>query len=112
MKFKYVIEDVITDLEDIDEVFVEISDEDTMQLFEDAGVTPCNEEGDPDEDYVYGELQFHFAKNTDDITEILLFPVYEDEGEVYNGDFINITNTIMDNKDLIADVIKAKNGVL
>ena len=112
MKFNYGIEDVITDLEDIDEVFVEISKEDTIQLFKDAGETPCNEEGDPDKDYVYGELQFHFAKNTDDVTEILLFPVYEDEGEVYNGDFINITNTIIDYKELIADVIKAKNGVL
>ena len=111
MNFKYVIEDVITDLEDIDEVFVEISKEDTIQLFKDAGETPCNEEGDPDEDYVNGELQFHFAKNTDDVTEILLFPVYEDDGDMYNGDFINLTKTIIDYKDLIADVIKAKNGV-
>lgn len=113
MKFDYEIEDVITDLEDVDEVFVEISKEITKQLFNEADDVPRNADGEEDHSYVWGELQFMFLKGTNNLCEILLFTVFEDEYDEGTcvGDFTNAPNSVYDYKELIADVIKAKNGV-
>ena len=105
MKFDYEIEDVVTDLDDVDEVYVEVSKDITKQLFENARETPVNQDGEEDDSYVSGEIQFIFAKGTDNLVEILLFPVYEDDdGGLINGDFIDPPDSIYDNEDLINDV--------
>ncbi len=108
MKFDYTIQEVITALDHTDEVYVEIAKDTMRQFYDIVHEIPCNGCGEPDESYVCGEIQFIFEKGTDNLAEILLFPVYEEEGDgLVNGDFIRLSEEICDNRDLI-NAVKAK----
>lgn len=104
--FDYTIEDVVTNLDGVDEVYVEISKDITEQLFKSAREIPVNVNGKHDESYVSGELQFIFEKGTGNLIEILLFPVYRSSssGDFINGDFIDSPDSIYNNDNLISDV--------
>lgn len=83
-----------TDLISFDTVYAEISKEQVKEIFDNAGAVPKNESLEPDGSYVSGEIQFNFDKDTDKLTEILVFPVYMDPDDSnnqcqLNGDFIN-----------------------
>ena len=69
-----------------------ITKELTAEIFERENELPRNNELDEDWTFKEGEVQFNFDKDTMDCTEILLFPVYEDEdGNSANvGDFIHV----------------------
>ncbi len=85
MKITYI--EVCTDLANTDEVYAKISKEDTKKLYESAGETPINQNGAEDHSYIEGEVQFIFEKDQT-LSEILLFPVYEEDDGFINGDFI------------------------
>ena len=96
-----------------DEVYIEISKETTKSLFHEVGSVPYNDGGSdtPDESYVLGELQFVFDKDTNNIREILLFPVYFDteEDQYQNGDFVNITNNLEYSEEIHLEILKRLN---
>lgn len=105
-KFKYEIDNVDLELYNTDEVYVEISREDTRKMYEEIRKWPINDNSEYDDSYVSGELQFIFDKGTDHLTEVLLFPVYEDENEeeFFNGDFIYPPGDVFNYTELIDDV--------
>lgn len=108
-KFSYEITDYTLELPSSDEVFVEIDKDTTAQMFKDQGCVPYNGYDEaPDETYVAGDLQYIFAKGTDDIVELLLFPVYEDKeckDSFENGDFIIPPDYVFDNEEVTNAVI-------
>ena len=96
-----------SELEDVDEVYINIEPEVVETLFREANTEPVNDEGYEDGTFVGGEIQFIFEKGTDEIDEILVFPVYSaDEDEFINGDFINAPASVYDYKELIDDAKK------
>lgn len=104
MNFKYEIYGYTLDL-GCDTVYVSLDKDTTAQMFKDRKSTPCNN-GKPDKEYVEGELQYNIAKDSDDILEILLFPVYKGAADWYeNGDFIIPPNYVLNNEDMKKDVI-------
>ncbi len=80
--------EVMTDLSDRDEVYAEISKEDIAKLFADAGAVAANDDGEKDDSYVSGEVQFFFSKEGE-LNEILIAPVYETEDGYVNGESID-----------------------
>ena len=78
-------------------VTAEINKEITAEIFKEEGAIPKNENLEPDDSYIVGELQFNFDIKTKELCEILLFPSYEDEdGGIVNGDFINVSDLFAD----------------
>lgn len=113
MDFKYEITDYTLELRLCDTVYVSLDKDTTAQMFKDRKSTPCNNNGKPDKEYVEGELQYNIAKDSDDILEILLFPVYKGaaDGEYKNGDFIIPPNYVLNNEDMKKDVISYLNQI-
>ena len=64
-----------------------ISREDTAFIFSVLGETTKNEDGEEDDSYTLGDVQFNFDGG--EISEVLLAPVYEDEESCVNGDFVD-----------------------
>ncbi len=83
------------------EIYASISKDATENYFKDAGITPKNDNGDEDLSYVEGEVQYMFDADGN-LGEGLLFPVYEQDGEFINGDFIEAPGDFWD----LADEIK------
>lgn len=76
-----------------------ISKENVQLIYELFDTQPKNDNYDPDDSYISGEIRFNFSKETNELEEVLLFPVYEDAPEDYglkNGDFIRINNLFSD----------------
>lgn len=106
--FDYEITESTTDLDDSDLVYVEISKEVIAKMFADAMETPENPFGEEDDSYESGEIQFIFDKDSENLQEILVFPVYADEdGDgCSNGEsFIDAPNSVWEYEDLIQDVV-------
>ena len=92
--------EAIFELDDCDEVNARISKEDLKALYDEAHCVPCNENGEEDDTYIEGEVQFLFNKDTDVVDEILAFPVYsEDQDAIVNGDFIDVTTELWEYRD-------------
>lgn len=96
------------ELDDCDEVYASISKEDVKNIFESKGYLTYNDEGDQDDSYISGEIQFIFRKNTEEIIEVLLFPCYEYEDCINNGDFIDITNEFAKYEDEAIEFLRKK----
>ncbi len=105
MELDYEVSEVVTDLANTNEVYVKISADDLKQIYDDVGEIPVNDEGDEDDSYTEGEIQFVFDKHNH-LDEILVFPVYEDDGAV-NGDYIDAPNNIWENNELNEAVVEA-----
>lgn len=79
-----------------------ISRENIQLIYELFDSQPKNDSGDPDNSYIYGEMRFNFNKETNELEEVLLFPVYENDPEddgldgLVNGDFIRIDTMFSD----------------
>lgn len=104
----YTIEDITMGLKDSDQVYVRIAKEDTEELHRKMHSIPININGEVDFDYEFGELQFVFEKETEDIGELLLMPVYqvqENPGDYANGDFIKLPEHIFDEETMYKDVL-------
>ncbi len=109
----YEVAEVITELADVDEVFLRISKEDTKQFFEDQGITlpETAEEGILEE----GEIQISFEKDLasfKDPTEILIFPVYKDTDETCNflncgEDFIYAPDSVYNDTEMLQDAFSS-----
>jgi hypothetical protein len=105
MSFKYEIADYTLELGLCDTVYVTLDKSTTSQMFKDKKSAPRKNDK-PNKEYVEGELQYNIAKDSDDIFEILLFPVYKKgTGEYENGDFIIPPDYVLNNKDVKKDVI-------
>jgi hypothetical protein len=99
---KFEFEEVITETS-VNTVCALISRADVYELFKKHNATPKNEAMEPDNNYTEGEIQFNYDKEDGSLFEILVFPIYEnDDGDIMNGDFLNITDT----NDLDEDYIK------
>ena len=99
---KVTVTDIVTELEDSNQVYVQLSREDTEKIFKDMDSIPKNEYNESDDSFTKGEMQFIFSKDGN-LEEILVFPVYEDTDcdAMTNGDFINAPNYIYESKELI-----------
>ena len=84
MKFS----DVIDELESCTMVTATLTREETEEIFKRKNRTPMNENIEPDDSYTQGEIQFLFEKDMSDVQEVLVYPVYEYEDSIVNGDFI------------------------
>lgn len=80
-----------------------ISRENVQLMYELFDAQPKNDDYDPDDSYINGEIRFNFNKETNELEEVLLFPVYEnkydpedDDDGLRNGDFIRIDNMFSD----------------
>ncbi len=62
--------------------------EQVAELFKDSSGIPKNDALEPDDAYTKGEIQFNFSKETEDLEEVLVFPIYEYDDSEINGDFI------------------------
>ncbi len=71
-----------------------LSKEQVKDIFTECGETPKDMLMENNEDYLEGELQFNFDKDTKRLTEILVFPVYASIEGLANGDFINAPDYI------------------
>ena len=106
MKFEYQITGYTLELKMCDIVYVSLDKDTTAQMFKDRKSVPCKNDK-PNAEYAEGELQYNIAKDSDDIMEILLFPVYKvgaDE-EYENGDFIIPPDYVLNNEDVKKHVI-------
>lgn len=111
MSFKYEIADYTLELGLCDTVYVSLDKSTTAQMFKDKKSVPRKNDK-PNKEYVEGELQYNIAKDSDDILEILLFPVYKKgTGEYENGDFIIPPDYVLNNKDVKKDVISYLNQI-
>lgn len=77
-------------------ICAEISKEEVLKLFNEAGQIPKNSNMEPDNSFVSGEVQYVIDKDQsspDDlkISEITIWPVYanDEDRSLENGDFIN-----------------------
>lgn len=75
-------------------VCAELSKVQTRELFAAVWATPYNDLYEPDENYIGGELQFNFDKETKELTEVLLFPIYGTEDNKLCGDFVDAPDYI------------------
>ena len=77
-----------------------VSKENVQLIYELFDAQPKNDDYELDDSYISGEIRFNFNKDTNEIEEVLLFPVYENDPEgikgVDNGDFIRIDNMFSD----------------
>ena len=88
------LEEVITETS-VNTVCVLISKEDVKALFEANGAVPKNDALEPDDSYVEGEIQFNYDKEDNSLSEVLVFPTYEEEdGSLVNGDFIDVADDL------------------
>ena len=105
MDFKYEITGYTLELKMCDIVYVSLDKDTTAQMFRDKKSVPCKDDK-PNAEYIEGEFQYNIAKDSDDILEILLFPVYKGDADAYeNGDFIIPPDYVLNNKDVKKDVI-------
>ena len=82
---------IVNKLRNTDEVCCTFSKGFCRAIFEENNFTPTNPEGFHDDSFVEGELQFNFDRQTKDLVEVLLFPVYMVDGMWLNGmDFLNV----------------------
>ena len=105
MSIEYEISEVNMELESSDQVYVEIPRETTSKIFKEKGQKPINAYSEEDDSYVSGELQFIFEKETDNLQELLLAPVYKEDDGFTNGDFIIPPDYIFDDEELNEDVV-------
>ncbi len=86
--------------------FIKVDKDFVKKYFEEAGKKVINEHNKEDNTYVCGDLQFSYDKDTEDVTEVLLFPTYYDDNlGYYNGeDFIDLTDKY---SEYGAEVLKA-----
>ena len=80
-----------------------ISRENVQLIYELFDTQPKNDDYELDNSYISGEMRFNFNKETNELEEVLLFPVYEnkndpedDDDGLRNGDFIRIDNLFSD----------------
>ena len=105
MTIKMEFDQIITELSS-NEVFCSVTKEEVKYLFDLKHEVPKNDEGEEDDSYVSGEVQFMFNKETDELEEILLFPVYEDgEGGYVNGEFIDPPDCIYSFEDSVREYL-------
>ena len=86
--------------------FVDVPKAWVTEKFNEYGVQITNEYGDKADYYTRGDLQFSYDKDTDEVTEILLFPTFEHNNSesLFNGEsFINVTE---DYKEYAEEVLK------
>lgn len=81
-------------------VVASVSKENVQLIYELFDAQPKNDDYELYDSYISGEIRFNFNKDTNEIEEVLLFPVYENDPEdddgVRNGDFIRIDNMFYD----------------
>jgi len=80
----------IGELDGLDELYYKVSKEKTEAIYKAFSENPINPEGEPDDSYVEGDLQFHFDSESGELQEILLLPVYDDGEGFADGDFISL----------------------
>lgn len=68
-----------------DIVYTKTTKEEVKYLYDMVQKVPCNNKGEEDDSYIYGEVQFFFNKKTEILEEILLYPVYNKDDEIVNG---------------------------
>ena len=85
--------------------FVDVPKEWVTEKFNEYGVPIVNEYGYKSDYYTRGDLQFSYDKDTDEVTEILLFPTFDDsdKGLFNGGSFINVTE---DYREYAGEVLK------
>ncbi len=87
-------------------VTAEIDKEIVTEIFKEEGATPKNDNLEPDDSYIVGEIQFNFDVETNELCEILLFPSYNDEnGGIVNGDFINVSDLFADRENEVRKML-------
>lgn len=105
---KYEIEAILTEYPDVDTVCLRISDKDVKKIFEDNGqlIKDFTEDGTLSE----GEIQIYFPKDSDQVSEVLVFPVYKDYFEqdffLQNGDDFIRVDQFFEDKVMIQDALE------
>ena len=93
-EFKRNITEYIDTFMSCNTAFIKVDKAFVKSHFEEAGKKVTNEHGKESNDYVCGDLQFSYDKDTEDVTEVILFPSYYDDNlGYYNGeDYIDLTD--------------------
>lgn len=77
-------------------VLAKLSKEETAKVFADARKQPKNAEIEPDDTFVSGEVHYVFDKENSTLDEVLIYPTYEEDDSLINGDFIEAPDSFWD----------------
>ncbi len=81
--------DTITEMNSCNMALAALTKEEVTAIFAGAGEQPKNSNMEPDDSYVSGEVQYIFDKEDNSLNEVLIYPCYEEDDSLTNGDFIN-----------------------
>ena len=88
--------DVILDMNSCNIVLAQLSKEETAKVFADARKQPKNDAMEPDDTFVSGEVHYVFDKENGALDEVLIYPTYEEDDSLVNGDFIEAPESFWD----------------
>lgn len=98
--------DVNDEFDSMTSVYMKIPKEALAKIYSDAREVPKDDCLEQNDDYIFGEVEYNFEKDTFELQEVLIRPVYSDEdgGEIA-GDFINTPDSFVAD-DVVAAVLK------
>ena len=88
--------DTITEMNSCNTVLAELSKEETAKIFSDTGMQAKNAAMEPDDTFVSGEVHYVFDKENNTLDEVLIYPTYEEDDSLINGDFIEAPDPFWD----------------
>lgn len=103
--------EVITELNSCNSACAEITRDEVSKIFADRRATPKDNNLEENDSFVSGEIQYVFSKDMSTLDEVLVYPVYDNDGCLENGDFIDAPDSFWENekaaREAIMDTIKA-----